>query len=178
MTKFLSNIFLGTALILSGCNTIPKSYIIPQRGMYPTFVPNTQVWATMNPYNSIADIQYGDIIVFVRLQDGVKYNYIWRVIALANDTISMLGTDVWLNNVKLDHKLVREENDFIIYRELQRRMDHLVAYKKDDSTVSHNSFRAIVPSGNIFVLGDNRDDAADSRYLGTIEFESIIAKIK
>jgi type IV secretory pathway protease TraF len=36
--------------------------------------------------------------------------------------------------------------------------------------------RSSIPAGEFFVIGDNRFDARDSRYLGPVTFASIIGK--
>ncbi len=177
MNKVSAGIFVPLIFLL-GCNFLPKSYIIPQNGMYPNYPANTQVWATRNPYKSISDIRYGDVIVFVREQNNERYNYVWRVVALPRDTISTTNSEVWLNGIKLEHQFIREEKDFTIFKEMHRDSEYLIAYKKADSVKEETSSKTVVPSDAVFVLGDNRDDALDSRYLGTVTFASIIGKIK
>lgn len=178
--KVISNIkrfVLVTALflVLSGCDFVPKRYRIPQNGMYPNFPAKTLLWAKRGPYKAIDNVKRGDVVIFKRIQNGVHYDYIWRVVGLPKDTVDLAKTSVKINGKELSHVPVREDSLHAIYLEKNGEAEYLVAYEVgSDSKLS--DYFIIVPEGELFVLGDNRDDAADSRYHGTITFDSIIAK--
>src|SRR5439155_51210 len=57
-------------------------YRIPQNGMYPTLPAGSIFFTAKHPYSDSSRVKRGDIIVFVREQNGQRYNYIWRVVAL------------------------------------------------------------------------------------------------
>lgn len=50
-------------------------------------------------------------------------------------------------------------------------------YIKDQNWGSDTYFDDVVPEGSVFVMGDNRNDSTDSRYLGYINNDSIMGKV-
>jgi signal peptidase I len=163
-------------LTLSGCDLVPKRYRIPQNGMYPNFPAKTLLWVKRRPYKTIDEVKRGDIVVFKRIQNDVRYDYIWRVVGLPKDTVNLAKTSVIINGRELNHSLVREDSVHTIYLEKNGEAEYLVAYEKIRSDSTRSGYFIIVPQGELFVLGDNRDNAADSRYHGAIKFDSIIGK--
>ena len=67
-------------------------------------------------------------------------DYIKRCIGLPGDHILVSNGDVYVNQVKLDEPYIAEP--------------------------PYTDFEAVVPDGHIFVMGDNRNNSADSRYWG------------
>ena len=55
---------IGAALLL---RSKYERFAIPQNGMYPNYPANASFWVTKNAYDSVADVQLGDVIVFRRL---------------------------------------------------------------------------------------------------------------
>lgn len=96
----------------------------------------------------------GDIIVFKYPMDQTK-RYVKRVIGLPADQIEIKTGEVWLNGVKLVEPYVSSRLN------LSQRSQPVVT----------------VPAHAYYVLGDNRDNSADSRIWGTVPEELIDAKV-
>ncbi len=122
------------------------------------------------------DILTGDIVVFYSPQTEFKEDYfdeflesiqIWK---LTND-------DTYLNTA-LIKRVVGNSGDEVTIKESGE-----VYVNGDRFTVLNVSegryFKEqtyIVPKSEIFVLGDNRINSQDSRYIGTIPYKNIVGK--
>src|SRR5207244_6644075 len=62
-------------------------YLIPQNGMYPTLGAGSILFALKQPCSDPSRVKRGDIVVFIREQNGKRYNYIWRVVALPGEKV-------------------------------------------------------------------------------------------
>ena len=154
-------------------------YVIPQSGMYPTIPQGRRFLVRLHPYSSPNQVRRGDVIVYRVMSDGHPYNYIWRVIGLPGDDVDAADDDVTVNRTRLARTLVRTDGPMQIYRETNGDASYEIAISTgpakgpppplDKATVH-------VPPGHFFVLGDNRHDAADSRYSGLVRYEAIIAR--
>ena len=115
--------------------------------------------------DKLADINRGDVIVFT-LPDGSGEGadgraYIKRVIATAGDTVVMEDGNVYLKKAGEDHfELVEYEG--VKGLTYYRPMDH--SYVPDPFTVSEN---------HVYVLGDNRENSRDSRFLDEIDLDNV-----
>jgi signal peptidase I len=96
----------------------------------------------------------GDIIVFKFPMDQTK-RYVKRVIGLPADQIEVKSGEIWLNGVKLYEPYVSSRLN------LSQRSQDVVT----------------VPAHAYYVLGDNRDNSADSRIWGTVPEELVVAKV-
>lgn len=151
------------------------SYRIPQNGMYPGLPSGSRVFAAKRAYSGASSVKRGDIVVFVREENGQRYNYTWRVVGLPGESIETSGADLIINGRTVQRQRVREADGMTIFREQLGDIAYEVAFamsprfRAPDSSVT-------VPPGEFFVMGDNRFDARDSRYFGPIAFNSIIGK--
>ena len=132
----------------------------------------------------LAPPQRGDVAIF-RFPTDPSLDYVKRVIGLPRDRIQMKGGRLYINSVQV----AREEvgplpwdtgtwgDPLTGYREtLPGGRTHLIV-ERSDSTGGDDTEEFLVPEGHYFVLGDNRDNSADSRYdVGFVPEENIYAK--
>lgn len=100
----------------------------------------------------LRDPRYGEIVVF-RFPANPRQRFIKRVIGLPGDTIEIKQHKVYLNGNPLNEEYV-------------------------NGTMYGNFGPFVVPENTVFVLGDNRNNSADSRYqeVGPIPNELIIGR--
>ncbi len=104
-------------------------------------------------FYSLSDVSYGDVVVVKYEVTKGENQIIKRVIGKPGDTISCKNHVVYRNGKKLDENYIKEQ--------------------MTDSAWSYD-----VPKGSLFVMGDNRNNSLDSRYIGTINFKSrVVGKV-
>ena len=143
-----------------------------------------------------APLERGDIIVFDYPRDRSQ-TWVKRLVGMPGDKITYRDKHLFINGVdvrgqKLDDYLdANELMYFSRYRETLGKVEHEVLFKDaapawlgDDAyllpqqcTVSHETIQCEVPRGNYFVMGDNRDNSADSRLWGFVPADAVIGKV-
>lgn len=167
---------LGALLVLGAVVAAPfyfKHYRIPQNGMYPTMPAGTFLVAKRRPYKNISEVAYGDVVVWHLYRDGERYSMVWRVLGLPGDTLQFQRKAVVLNGQPLKGVPQNSEGPLLILQEIVHDNRYDVAYDLNQAP-PESSF--LVPAGHLFLVGDNRDHAYDSRSLGAVPFESIVGK--
>ena len=95
-----------------------------------------------------------DIVVFrVPDDERKREHYIKRVIGLPGETVEISGGKVWIDGAVLEDDVYGKE-----------------AINRDFGPVT-------VPEGEVFVLGDNRNDSRDSTEIGTISKKRILGRV-
>jgi signal peptidase I len=129
----------------------------------------------------------GDVVVF-RLPKDTSTDYVKRVIGLPGDRIQMIGGAVHLNGQALKRERIEDFTETEDGRSLRiprwrETLPNGVSYATLD--LQPNSFYDNTPvfevsAGHYFMLGDHRDNSADSRALnqvGYVPFANIIGKV-
>ncbi len=143
--------------------------------MEPTLQVDDRVLVLKNTFVE-TDISTGDVVVFYSPQTDIKEDYI----------------DEFLESIQI-WKLTNDEtylNTALIKRVVGNSGDEVTIKESGEVYVNGNRFTVlninegrffkeqtyIVPKSEIFVLGDNRVNSQDSRYIGTIPYKNIIGK--
>lgn len=129
------------------------------------------------PYSPL---KRGDIVVFHYPLDPSQH-YVKRIIGVPGDHIRLLNKMVFVNDVPLEESYaVHVKGDRDAYRDnfpSERDMSGQVEtqWRSEMQRYLVNG-ELVVPQGEYFVMGDNRDHSADSRYWGFVPRDNIVGR--
>lgn len=155
---------------------------VPTGSMKPTIIEGDRLWINKLAYDvkvpltnlslvSLSAPERGDIIIFESKKADERL--VKRVIGLPGDKVAMINNKLIINNKVLAYEHV--ENSTTDYYEQLGNSRHKIRVNPQGSTLS--SFNTVVvPEAQYLVLGDNRDNSADSRVIGFVPREEIIGR--
>jgi signal peptidase I len=166
---------------------------IPSGSMRPTLLEGDVVWVNRLAYDLkvpltnvslavLGEPRRGDIVTFSSPKDGTRL--IKRVIALPGDTVE-LRDDVLIVNGQAarytDPLQVREDVGYGRVVAATRATEALGGSSRRVQVLPRvgamRSFGPVtVPPNHYFMLGDNRDNSFDSRYIGFVSRELLIGR--
>ncbi|HZU25756.1 MAG TPA: signal peptidase I [Bryobacteraceae bacterium] len=129
------------------------------------------------------DVKRGDIIVF-RHPILLDENYVKRCIGVPGDHIKLVNKQLWLNGHLVNEPYAIHITPYYDpYRDNfpQGSPDFIQdprMYERAQDMLRNNVVNGelVVPPGNYFAMGDNRDNSLDSRYWGLVPRGNIIGK--
>lgn len=183
-------LMLGMLLFRSA---IADWYVVPSSSMYPTLLIGDRVLAYRLAYDvklpftniilkHLADPERGEIVTFTSPADGLRL--VKRLIAVPGDVVEMRDEHLIINRVNLAYEPITEvmalTPDYAGPQLLLREdlPSHVHAIIMMPQRQSMRSFGPItIPAGQYMMLGDNRDNSKDSRYIGLVKRELITGRI-
>lgn len=181
------------------------TYFIPSESMVPTLQVGDRLtvskfaygWSRHSlPYDFelphtftgrvlLGEPQRGDIVVFIHPKTGQRM--IKRLIGVPGDRIAMRDGRVILNGKEVERQYVRTyrfreyQGGVVKVREYEERLPGAEPHKIIER-VDGIGFREMgeieVPAGKYFMMGDNRDNSADSRFdaMGLVPLDNLIGR--
>jgi signal peptidase I len=166
---------------------------IPSGSMHPTILEGDVVLVNRLAYNlkipltdvivtRLADPRRGDIVTFSSPQDGRRL--IKRVIGLPGDRIAMRDKQLTINGAAVRYtpgEFVREDSGTAT-AELALRLEETLDGRAHPIQWLSGIRNApdfgplVVPADQYLMLGDNRDNSADSRYIGLVPRDLLIGR--
>ena len=176
---YLALLFVGYFVVLGQLSDyvtrdLIQAYRVPSNSMVPSILPGDHLLADKRiNHPGGQKIQRGDAVIFVYPNDRTTI-YIKRVIGLPGDRVEIQGDDVLINGSSIRgdqvHDLGSDElnqtlSNHVAYVEHGHNGDYVVLWE-DVRQASPLSLS--VPNGQVFLLGDNRDESYDSRDFGPV----------
>ncbi|MCU7891634.1 MAG: signal peptidase I [Candidatus Thiodiazotropha sp. (ex Ustalcina ferruginea)] len=176
--------FLFVCVMLIFRSAVADWNTVPTGSMKPTILEGDRIFVNKMAYDlrlpfthisllKRGDPARGDIIIFD--SEVMDKRLVKRVIGLPGDVVAMQHNQLWINGEKLayrDSATAAGRTDKI---ENLLGVAHWVRRLGHDSRLS--SFRpATVPPDHYLVLGDNRDNSADSRVIGFVPRGEIVGR--
>ncbi len=183
-------VFILMLLVISSLRSALADWNdVPTGSMKPTIeegdrvVVNKLAYDLKIPFTMIevakwSDPKHGDIVVLFSPADGVRL--VKRVVGLPGDRIEMRDNQLFVNgNAAVEKQVGRREDDeqgtsFIVEETMYGKTHDVMFTPQIPAMRSYGPL--VVPPGRYFVMGDNRDNSNDSRYIGLIERRRIVGK--
>jgi signal peptidase I len=147
LVDILETLVLSVVLFV-GINMISARIRVDGASMEPTLQTGEYVIINRLSYK-FGSPQRGDIIVFHFPRDP-REEYIKRVIGLPGDEVEVKNGTVYVNGQALDESYLKVKTDYV------------------------GTWR--IPEGQLFVLGDNRNNSSDSHDWGTVPMDYVVGK--
>jgi signal peptidase I len=170
-------------------------YGVPSGSMYPTLLIGDRILSDRLAYDvkipftdvivkHLSDPKRGDIVTFTSPQDGVRL--VKRLVALPGDVVEMHGEELIINGVKASygaadgavatHLTPNYPGAQLVLTEqiLGNRRPIIVMPQR---TALRSFGPVTVPADQYLMLGDNRDNSRDSRYIGFVKRELITGRV-
>lgn len=148
-------VILGGALVVAFVvkTFLFQAFFIPSPSMENTLKVDDRVLVNKLSYR-LHGVNRGDVVVFERppTDAGTIRDLIKRVVAVEGDTVETRGDTLFVNDQAVNEP-----------------------YRKTASIGSAVSRRTI-PANQVFVMGDNRTNSADSRVFGPIDEDAIVGR--
>jgi signal peptidase I len=199
LPEFLRFAVVLCATIFPFRSSIADWNFVPSGSMKPTLLEGEQIvvnklaYDLKVPFTTAHIAQWdnpsrGDIVVFYSPEDGIRL--VKRVIGLPGDSIELHNNQLMINGHAVGYEqanfpavallpLPEQQAGTAAQENLADEKQHSVAHAvmAFPNTPSRRNYGpATVPPDHYFMLGDNRDNSKDSRYIGMVPRSAIVGR--
>jgi signal peptidase I len=191
--EYARSFFLVLLIVLFIRTWFLEAFRIPTGSLEPTLLVGDLVLVNKFEYglrvpvenSTIIPIHHpkrGDIVVF-RWPVDTKIDFIKRLVGMPGDTLSYIDKVLYVNGKEAsqtyEHSFLydlgtRPAIDAYLKQETLMGVTHEIYQFPSEMAVDFKEFK--VPEGMYFMMGDNRDDSADSRFWGLVSEDQLMGK--
>jgi signal peptidase I len=183
---------------------IPSSSMVPTLQIGDLILVNKFTYGVRLPIINkkiidINDPQRGDVVVFKYPKD-MSMDYIKRVVGVPGDKVEYKNKKLTINGQAVSYEPLPEylykegENGLKYFEHWDEKLGDSSSHQiltdaaappfvnpwdypnRENCTYNTEGFICTVPEGQYFMMGDNRDNSADSRYWGFVPDKNIVGK--
>ena len=161
--------------------------VVPTGSMKPTILEGDRILVNKLAYDfkiplthisiyKFADPKRGDIVIFDSALADTRL--VKRVIGLPGDTVEMRDNRLTINGIDAQYFAVQYSDDGIFAIESYLGTSHRIELARTGGGRLSTFGPVMVPQDRYLVLGDNRDNSADSRVYGFIPRQEIVGNAR
>lgn len=128
----------------------------------------------------VSEPKRGDVVVF-RYPKNPEVDYIKRLVGLPGDKVGYLNKTIYINGEAIVHQPQEKDASLIgivpddseLYNETLGEHPHQILLDPNRRLIEGEM---VVPAGQYFVMGDNRDNSNDSRFWGTVPEANLVGQ--
>jgi signal peptidase I len=143
---------------------VMQTFAADTSSMEPTVLVGDHIVVDKSAY-AFSEPKRGDI-VFYRATERPQTIFMKRIVGMPGETIEIRNREVFINGKKIDEPYVQ------------------FLRPSTDGTFAEGTFNGdsvaptVIPADAYFVLGDNRDNSLDSRFIGPVQRRHFLGKAK
>lgn len=178
--------FIGLMLVFR--SAVADWSDVPTGSMKPTIVEGDRIFINKMAYDirlpfthvsliKLAEPQTNDIIIFDSVVSDKRL--VKRVIGVPGDKVAMKDNKLLINGLAISYQQTSTEkphsHNHYVNTESINGQSHNIRTNNINSSLA-NFNEVTVPEGQFLVLGDNRDNSADSRVIGFVPRNEIVGR--
>jgi len=202
LADYARSLFFVFVLVFLLRSFVVEIYRVPSGSMLPTIQLNDFLLINKFSYGirlpiinrlwiPLGEPRRGDVMVFY-YPTYPQVDYIKTVIGLPGDHISMVNKQLYINGQPVPQRFIQSTlepsnanlaglalhgPDPTLVREFSEQLGTQTHLIYTSPIVPSTDFKdLVVPAGQYFVMGDNRDDSEDSRYWGFVSEDNLVGK--
>jgi signal peptidase I len=176
--EYLESVVVAVILALFIRTFAVQAFKIPSGSMIPTLLIGDHLLVNKLVYSPSSgalesallgkkEIQRGHVVVF-KYPDEPTRDFIKRVVGLPGEKVEIRDKKVYINDQPL------EESAYAHFLEPPLHHDDPEFGLREDLDDKRDNMKPrVVPEGQLFVMGDNRDNSRDSRFWGFLPIDQV-----
>jgi signal peptidase I len=158
---------------------------VPSGSMRPTIIEGDRIYVNKLAYDIRVPLthislkhldqpQRGEVVIFD--SKAADKRLVKRLIGIPGDVVQLQDNKLIINGVAAKYTDVEDHGDYVIATETLGAMKHRVRFETQRFNPRSSFGPVTVPENSFLMLGDNRDNSADSRYIGFVPRQEIVGR--